>query len=115
MAGIVIAAISAVVNFTWLPYSPFWAILLIAVDLLIIWSPASARFQTKAKRPPRWRVLTQPVPVPVANWYRLGYRQVSCYVSLFRAWVDVATSSRPASEAGRVVDWLIAAVNKASA
>ncbi|HET9648988.1 MAG TPA: hypothetical protein VFP34_12280 [Microlunatus sp.] len=33
MAGIAIAAISAVVNFTWLPYSPFWAILLIAIDL----------------------------------------------------------------------------------
>ena len=48
MGGIVIAAISAVVNFTWLPYSPFWAILLIAVDLLIIWALASARAQTKA-------------------------------------------------------------------
>jgi hypothetical protein len=48
MAGIVIAAISAVVNFTWLLYSPFWAILLIAVDLLIIWALASARWQRKA-------------------------------------------------------------------
>jgi hypothetical protein len=48
MAGIVIAGISAVVNFTWLLYSPFWAILLIAVDLLIIWALASARAQTKA-------------------------------------------------------------------
>jgi len=47
MAGIVIAAISAVVNFTWLPYSPFWAILLIAVDLLIIWALASARSQAR--------------------------------------------------------------------
>ena len=47
MAGIVIAAISAVINFTWLPYSPFWAILLIAVDLLIIWALASARAQTR--------------------------------------------------------------------
>jgi hypothetical protein len=48
LAGIVIAAISAVINFTWLPYSPFWAILLIAVDLLIIWALASARAQTTA-------------------------------------------------------------------
>ena len=47
MAGIVIAPISAVVNFTWLPYSPFWAILLIAVDLLIIWALASARSQAR--------------------------------------------------------------------
>jgi len=47
MAGIVIAALSAVINFTWLPHSPFWAILLIAVDLLIIWALASARAQTR--------------------------------------------------------------------
>ena len=53
MAGIVIAAISAVVNFTWLPYSPFWAILLIGVDLLIIWALASARAQAKATSPTR--------------------------------------------------------------
>ena len=50
MAGIVIAGLSAVVNFTWLPYSPFWAILLIAVDLLIIWALASARAQSKTGR-----------------------------------------------------------------
>ena len=48
IAGIVVAAISALVNFTWLPYSPFWAILLIAVDLLIIWALASARAQARA-------------------------------------------------------------------
>jgi hypothetical protein len=48
IAGIVIAAISALINFTWLPYSPFWAILLIAVDLLIIWALASARAQARA-------------------------------------------------------------------
>ena len=33
VAGIVVAAISALINFTWLPYSPLWAILVIAVDL----------------------------------------------------------------------------------
>lgn len=47
IAGIVFAAISAVINFTWLPYSPFWAIVLIAVDLLIIWALSSARAQAK--------------------------------------------------------------------
>lgn len=36
VAVIVVAGISALINFTWLPYSPFWAILVIAVDLLII-------------------------------------------------------------------------------
>jgi len=48
MAGIVIAAISAVINFTWLPHSPFWAMLLIAVDLLVIWALASLRAQANA-------------------------------------------------------------------
>ena len=47
IAGIVVAAISALINFTWLPYSPFWAILLIAVDILIIWALASARAQSR--------------------------------------------------------------------
>ena len=53
VAGIVVAAISALINFTWLPYSPLWAILVIAVDLLIIWALASARAQTKAANAPQ--------------------------------------------------------------
>jgi len=53
IAGIVLAAISALINFTWLPYSPFWAILLIAIDLLIIWALASARAQAKAANGPQ--------------------------------------------------------------
>ena len=48
IAGIVVTAISALINFTWLPYSPFWAILLIAIDIIIIWALASARAQIKA-------------------------------------------------------------------
>ena len=48
IAGIVVAGISALINFTWLPYSPFWAILLIAIDIVIIWALASARAQAKA-------------------------------------------------------------------
>jgi hypothetical protein len=43
IAGIVVAAVSALINFTWLPYSPLWAILVIGVDVLIIWSLAAAR------------------------------------------------------------------------
>ena len=53
VAGIVVAAISALINFTWLPYSPLWAILVIAVDLLIIWALASARAHTKAASAPQ--------------------------------------------------------------
>ena len=53
VAGIVVAAISALINFTWLPYSPLWAILVIAVDLLIIWALASARAHAKAANAPQ--------------------------------------------------------------
>ena len=53
VAGIVVAAISALINFTWLPYSPLWAILVIAIDLLIIWALASARAQAKAANAPQ--------------------------------------------------------------
>jgi uncharacterized membrane-anchored protein YitT (DUF2179 family) len=41
LAGIIVAAISAVLNFFWLPYSPWWALLVIAVDVLVIWALAS--------------------------------------------------------------------------
>ena len=38
--GIGIAAISAVLNFMWLPYYPLWAILIIALDVFVIWALA---------------------------------------------------------------------------
>ena len=28
-------------NFTWLPYSPWWALMVIGIDVLIIWALAS--------------------------------------------------------------------------
>ena len=43
IAGIVVAGISALINFSWLPYSPLWALLSIAVDILIIWALATLR------------------------------------------------------------------------
>jgi hypothetical protein len=33
--------ISAIINFTWLPYSPWWALMVIGIDVLIIWALAS--------------------------------------------------------------------------
>jgi hypothetical protein len=53
IAGIVVAALSALINFTWLPYSPLWAILVIAVDVFIIWALASDRAHTRAARAPQ--------------------------------------------------------------
>ncbi len=38
MVGIAVACISAVANFFFVPYYPFWAIVLIAIDVWIIWS-----------------------------------------------------------------------------
>ena len=41
VAGMFVAAISAILNFVWLPYAPLWAIIIIVVDILIIWALAS--------------------------------------------------------------------------
>lgn len=43
ITGIVVAGISALANFMWLPYEPVWAALIIALDVLIIWALASHR------------------------------------------------------------------------
>lgn len=36
--GVIVAAISAIVNFVWLPYYPVWAIVIIAIDVAVIWA-----------------------------------------------------------------------------
>ncbi|GAA4747576.1 hypothetical protein GCM10023350_35570 [Nocardioides endophyticus] len=38
VAGIVVAVVSALMNFVWLPYYPAWAILIIAFDVAVIWA-----------------------------------------------------------------------------
>jgi hypothetical protein len=43
VTGIVLAGLSALANFLWLPYQPLWAILVIALDVLIIWALATRR------------------------------------------------------------------------
>ncbi|MDI9918194.1 hypothetical protein [Rhodococcus sp. IEGM 1379] len=42
----VIAALSIVANFLWLPYYPVWSILVIALDVLVIWAVATWRPET---------------------------------------------------------------------
>lgn len=37
-AAICILALSIVANFLWLPYYPWWSILIIAVDIVVIWA-----------------------------------------------------------------------------
>jgi hypothetical protein len=41
LVGITLAALSATANFLFIPYYPFWSILIIAVDILVIWALAS--------------------------------------------------------------------------
>ena len=39
--GITMAAISAIANFLFIPYYPFWSLLMIGLDVFVIWSLAS--------------------------------------------------------------------------
>lgn len=41
VVGIILALISAVVNFVFIPYYPFWSILIIALDVFVIWALAT--------------------------------------------------------------------------
>ena len=41
LTTLVLACISAVAQFMWLPYYPLWAILIIALDIFVIWALVS--------------------------------------------------------------------------
>jgi hypothetical protein len=41
MVGIVVAVLSAISNFLFIPYYPFWSILIIAADFFVIWALAA--------------------------------------------------------------------------
>ncbi|MDY6809198.1 MAG: hypothetical protein SW127_09295 [Actinomycetota bacterium] len=43
VGAICIASLSIIINFLWLPYFPWWSILVIAIDLVIIWAVATWR------------------------------------------------------------------------
>ncbi|MFC4125192.1 DUF7144 family membrane protein [Nocardia rhizosphaerae] len=43
VAAMVIAALSIVANFLWLPYYPWWSILVIVLDVVVIWAVATWR------------------------------------------------------------------------
>ncbi|MCT1355711.1 hypothetical protein GR168_08380 [Gordonia sp. JH63] len=45
--AIVIAGLSIIANFLWLPYYPWWSILIIALDIVVIW--AVSTWQPKAE------------------------------------------------------------------
>jgi len=39
--GIILAVLSALANFAFIPYYPFWAIIIITLDVLVIWALAA--------------------------------------------------------------------------
>ncbi|MEV0337268.1 hypothetical protein [Nocardia sp. NPDC050717] len=41
VSAMVIAALSIVANFLWLPYYPWWSILVIILDIVVIWAVAT--------------------------------------------------------------------------
>jgi hypothetical protein len=43
IAGVVIASLSAVMNFVMLPYYPLWAFLVIPLDIIVIWALLTPR------------------------------------------------------------------------
>jgi NADH:ubiquinone oxidoreductase subunit H len=38
--AIILAVLSALANFTFIPYYPFWALTIIAIDIFVIWALA---------------------------------------------------------------------------
>ncbi|MFF4536704.1 hypothetical protein [Streptomyces aureus] len=36
--GVVVVGLGLIANFLWLPYYPFWALVLIAIDIFVIWA-----------------------------------------------------------------------------
>ncbi len=47
--GVVLAGLSLIANFLWLPYYPFWAIVLIAVNIFIIWALCAGSLRDAAR------------------------------------------------------------------
>jgi hypothetical protein len=39
--GLILASLSAIANFLWLPYYPFWSLLMIALAVWVIWALTS--------------------------------------------------------------------------
>lgn len=45
VVGVIIAVLSAVANFLFIPYYPFWSIIIIALDIFIIWALLAGRHE----------------------------------------------------------------------
>ncbi len=74
VAAIIIASLSIVTQFLWLPHYPVWAIVVIALDIFVIWAVATwespaARAANEAKAAPN-HLASQPAPhwPDVSQW-----------------------------------------------
>ncbi|KQR16754.1 hypothetical protein ASF78_05220 [Cellulomonas sp. Leaf334] len=38
IVGVLVASLSLILNFIWLPYYPVWAVVIIALDVFVIWA-----------------------------------------------------------------------------
>jgi hypothetical protein len=38
VVALIVASVSMIANFVWLPYYPFWALAIIALDIAVIWA-----------------------------------------------------------------------------
>lgn len=47
MVGIAVAGLGMIANFLWLPHYPFWAVLLIAIDIFVIWALCAGMTKTE--------------------------------------------------------------------
>jgi hypothetical protein len=41
VVGIILALLSALANFTFIPYYPFWSLTIVAIDIFVIWALAA--------------------------------------------------------------------------
>jgi hypothetical protein len=48
VVGVILATLSAIASFMFIPYYPFWSIILIAIDVYIIWALVSAGRRQRA-------------------------------------------------------------------
>ncbi|MGW3011840.1 DUF7144 family membrane protein [Streptomyces sp. NPDC001219] len=48
--GVILAGLGALANFLWIPHYPFWAIVLVAIDVFIIWALCTDNHRHTATR-----------------------------------------------------------------
>ncbi|WP_124268049.1 hypothetical protein [Streptomyces sp. ADI96-02] len=47
--GVVIASLTLIANFMWLPYQPVWAVVTIAIDIFVIWALCTDRSRDRSR------------------------------------------------------------------